>query len=313
MMRSARFSFTKTDISDLDIEYLLENSISIAQVLPQAQELVEYSPPPSPVDVASDDLPALSPTSVSSLPYVASSPVPDSPDTPLASRQRQYTLPRSPRSDIPLLSLATYSFPIPPSSPPPSDSRSSTPTPTSPITSPISTSSFSLLPLSSKFPHHNRTGTQSSTIMVELDDFFPRQPANTFTPFPTFSSSTTVTDLSSSPSLSSKELQQDRKGSLASSFFSTISSASSSSASSNSSDSGSTRTRTRTRSRTTSNRSVKTTNSSGEGGGGFDFGASRQPKLAAYPRYVPPKPVKPNNNGDAFGGMKKLRLFGGGR
>ncbi|GAA6002044.1 hypothetical protein JCM5350_005058 [Sporobolomyces pararoseus] len=301
-MSTARFSFTRTDISELDIEYLLENNISLAQVLPEAQ-IDTYSPPHSPVDGAFDDLPALSPSSnaPSSLPYFDSSPYSDSPDTPLASR-RQYqtpTLTRSPRTDA----LSSYSFPpheIPSS---PSHSRSSTPTPTTPVTSPSLQSSFPL-PLP-KFAQP--VTARSSTIMVELDDFFPHKPSNTFTPFPSFSAQkSTLTTTMNHPNI-----DQGRKGSLASSFFSTTSSTSSSSSSSvYSSDSGSTRTRTRTRSRSISGKSVKSTGAStvqggGRGGGGMEFGEIRQPKLAAYPRYVPPKPE------GTVG--RKLKLFGGGR
>ncbi|GAA5965540.1 hypothetical protein JCM3765_007371 [Sporobolomyces pararoseus] len=301
-MSSARFSFTRTDISELDIEYLLENNISLAQVLPQAH-LDNYSPPHSPVDGAFDDLPALSPSSKlpSSLPYFDSSPYSESPDTPLASRRQHQvpTLTRSPRTDA----LSSYSFPPQESSSSPSHSRSSTPTPTTPITSRSLHSSFPL-PLP-KFVQP--VSARSSTIMVELDDFFPHKPSNTFTPFPTFSSSkgSSISDFSTTNP--SNTDQGGRKGSLASSFFSTTSTSSSSSSSTYSSDSKSTRARTRTRSRSVSGKSVKSTGASTVqgGGGGMEFGEIRQPKLAAYPRYVPPKPE------GTVG--RKLKLFGGGR
>jgi len=305
-MASSRFSFTSTDISELDIEWLLENNIALSQVLPQAQ-YDTYSPPHSPVDGAFDDLPALSPSSAtpSSLPYFnSSSPIPESPDTPLASRQRQTTLSRSPRTE----SLTSYSFP-PPQSSSPSHSRSSTPTPTTPLTSPSS--------LQQSFPipklTHSRVSTRSSTIMVELDDFFPHKPSNTFTPFPAFSSS--ASSSTSNLSIDPPPSGQERKGSLASSFFST-NSTSSSSSSNYSSDSSSTRTRTRTRTRSISGKSIKSTTSGG-GGGGMEFGGKgmelggelRQPKLAAYPRYVPPKPTKQEG---AEGSVRsRIRMFGG--
>ncbi|GAA5883578.1 hypothetical protein JCM16303_004893 [Sporobolomyces ruberrimus] len=288
----SRFSFTRTDISQIDIEWLLENNITLSQVSSPADE-ADLSPPPSSLDGAFDHLPALSPsTNKSTLPYMSSSPAPNSPDTPRATRQT--SIPRSQRSPVPL-SLATYSFPpSDPSCPSPSLSRSSTPTPTTP--------SHPLVP---KFilPDKHSKHKHSSTILVELDDFFPHQPSNTFTPFPAFSPvSSSAT--SSTSNLSIDQSQPPRKGSLAPSFFSTSTTSSNgSTSSSNNSLEDVVSIRSRNRSRTVSNKSDKS------GGGSIkDGNETRVPKLAAYPRYVPPK--LPKQQQVEGGGGKRSKLFG---
>lgn len=310
---SPRFSFSKTDISELDIESLLENSISLAQVLPQSRVDACYSPPHSPVDGTFDDLPALSPEKTPC--DDPASLYSESPDTPLASGQRQNSLRRSPRTEA----LSSYSFPAQTNTPSSSsDSRSSTPTPIL---------EYSLPPIPLKC-NQSRSAKHASTIMVELDDFFPHKPSNTFTPFRAFHARLNPPHLVPPPSFPlSPELQstaelgsdesQGRKGSLASSLFSLASS--SSSTYSSDSSSTDTRLRTRTRSRSVSGKSMRTTTSgttSIGATGGTEFGQIRQPKLAAYPRYVPPKCTQQittsSHGGDGTIG-RKFKLFGGGK
>lgn len=244
----SRFSFTSTDISHLDIEWLLETALSAIAPPPASTVEEDDSPPSSPLDRGFNEIPFSSPPS--SLPYFATSPgLPLTPDTPRPPRPTARAI--EPISEIPP-DLTSYSFP--PASPSPS--RSSTPTPTS------SAQTHSLL--SKIHAQHSTKLSGSSTIMVELDDFFPRKP-DTTTIFPTFS----TLPSSSASSISSSSV---RKGSEASIFStSTNSSASSDSL---------------RRSRSTSNRS---------GGSG-----EVELKYAAYPRYVPPKPPKVGGEGKKF-------------
>jgi len=243
----SRFSFTSTDISQLDIEWLLETALSSIQPPPASTVTEEEdSPPSSPLDRGFNQIPFSSPPST--LPYFNSSPIPPpTPDTPRPPRPLARTIDSI--SEVPL-DLTSYSFPPPrPSTPP---SRSSTPTPASSLRSHS---------ISQKFPsnHSTKLSVGSGTIMVELDDFFPRKP-DTTTIFPTFSTL---------PSSSASSTVSMRKGSEAS-FFSN-----STGSSASSSELG--------RSRSTSNRS---------GGSG-----EVELKYAAYPRYVSPKPPKVEGEG----------------
>ncbi|GAA5936764.1 uncharacterized protein JCM15063_001978 [Sporobolomyces koalae] len=261
-----RFSFTRTAISELDIDWLLDHDTPTTPPSPSSPEFTSipfehgiraWSPP--------------SPTS--SLLYNALSPYSQQLETPRPARTK--SLSRSQRSEVP---LSCYEFP------PPADSRSSTPTP-------------HLTPR--RRGHHSSKLSSASTIMVELDDFFPHAPSTTF-PFSLGHSAprSPSMDQPSSPN-PSVAVTGTRKGSLASSLFSTISSTSSQSSSSARST---TEQSARDRTRTPSNRSDRTDGSTGSS---FE---DRQPKLAAYPRYVPPK-VKPEGPGSTPGRIK-ISLFG---
>ncbi|GAA6059502.1 hypothetical protein JCM10212_002245 [Sporobolomyces blumeae] len=274
----SRFSFSRTPVGDLDIEWLLDNSAK--------SEMSAAAPwrPTSPISIPLDDLPFTSPrlptthsTDLASMPPSLETLQPSPPETRHRSRVPQ-----------PRLALSTYSFPGPRFSEP-SD-------PTSP------SASTAVFDESVKVRPEPHKAPSSATLLVELDEFFPRRP-DPPNVFPTFSSIATTMmtspHLSSASSISSRSSRSssttlhspqlaERKPSDASSFFSFISPASSSS-----------------RSRSTSSQSSRSARPSTTPEQAHEVPPppprwrtdeidleNRVAKLAAYPRYVPPKPSK---------------------